>query len=766
MLKVSSVSFKNHSTAKTDRKQENSSKMLASQIAYNTVPISSNNFATAKSLISFKGVEFYETLNQNYFKLPVGANPDEYQKKSAANIYAGKDVLVTAPTGTGKTAIAHYAITKNMEDGKRTFYTTPLKALSNEKFRQMKKVYGEENVGLMTGDTKINTKAPIVIMTTEIYRNMVFGDKFKTDSDKEQLKDLKTVIFDELHYLGDVDRGGVWEQSIILSDPKTQLLSLSATIGNNVEINDWMSNVKGKLGVLVDVPPEKRHVPLVFQNDKVAAKTSGGRGNSAATGSAPTPPPDKKSYKQMVERLYQKDRLPAILFVFSKKGSKDILSYMADEGPLLTTRKEREGIEETVGRYKKEGKYLGESLNMEALMKGYAIHNSGLLPAQKQLVEELFQKPSKNEPPLLKVIIATETLAAGINMPARTTVISSVRKPTSAGSSDSDDGKRELSPNEFHQMAGRAGRRGLDTTGYVYTMSTTTEQMKKFESLINAKPNELKSTFNPDFSFVAGYYKKTQDDDLINEILNKSLHAYDKSSKKSEEKQNEMMSKFEKQKGVLNNFGFIEEDNKLTEKGQLLSLLNGYYQIPVINAVYEQKLGGMNAIELAACVGSLANVNEKPDEKKIAKKAKASDGPEVFEHENDMLKYFVDDFDKSLGDYNEKRSTESGFKKIAQNKDVAKHVYAWAELNSKDELSTENWKSIYNGDLKDTIRDEGSLFKAVTQAVDLLKQMSTISDAALELSKTEHDTQYYTELKSTIQDSLKLLRKEPIVDKD
>lgn len=760
MFRVSSVSFENPSKRKIEAKQSETVAVKSSPISRNNL-LPSHNLA-AMSLVSFKGLDYYQTLNQNYFKLPEGAAPDEYQKKSAENLHKGNDVLVTAPTGTGKTAIAHYVITKNMEDGKRTFYTTPLKALSNEKFRQMKKVYGEENVGLLTGDVKVNPKAPIIVMTTEIYRNMVFGEKFKENpGSADNLEGLKTVIFDELHYLGDVDRGGVWEQSIILSDPKTQLLSLSATIGNNETINNWMSSVKNKPSILVDVPPEKRHVPLVFENLTVTASTSGSAGKTK--GKKKTAPkadanaaPDKKSFQKVVDMLYQKDRLPAILFVFSKKASKNLLSSFAEDGTVLTSKKEREQIQEAIDKYRNQGKYLGESMNLEAMTKGYAIHNSGLLPAQKELVEELFQKK------LVKVVIATETLSAGINMPARTTVISATRKPTSLGSADGEDGKRELSPNEFHQMAGRAGRRGIDTTGYVYTMSTNKQQKEKFDTLVNSKPNELKSSFNPDFSFVAGYYKMTKEDEVINTILKKSLYTYDKDSKLAKEKQEEMFATFEKQKDVLKDFGFIEEDNTLTKKGESLSLLNGYHQIPVIDTLNDKILAGLSPVELAAAVGVLANINEKPD----PKAQKFKDNQESFQHDNEILTSYVDYMDKYLNKYNDKRVFEPKFKKVEQNKDVAKHMYAWADRNSTSPDSRNNWKELYSGELHSSIRDEGSLFKEVTQTIDLLKQLSTIADDAIEKADSESDKKYYSELNSTIAESLKLLRKEPIVDKD
>lgn len=204
-----------------------------------------------RSLVNFTGYRatFKQTLEDNYFNLPTDKNtgkafqPDIYQKAAAENLYKGNDVIVAAPTGTGKTAIAHYVIQKNLMEGKKTFYTAPLKALSNDKVREFQKIYGAENVGLLTGDRKVNKNAPIMIMTTEVYRNMLMQDAMENHN--PMLKDLKTVVFDELHYLNDEDRGGVWEQSILFTKPKTQILALSGTMGNAGDITDWISSTKG-----------------------------------------------------------------------------------------------------------------------------------------------------------------------------------------------------------------------------------------------------------------------------------------------------------------------------------------------------------------------------------------------------------------------------------------------------------------------------------------------------------------------------------------
>lgn len=733
--------------------------------------------------ISFTGKSYEKTLEENYFKLPQGASSDIFQKASAANLYAGNDVLVTAPTGTGKTAIALYVITKNLEEGKKTFYTTPLKALSNEKFRNFQKIYGEENVGLITGDTKINKDAPIVIMTTEVYRNMIFGERFKEHN--PILDNLKTVVFDELHYLGDLDRGGVWEQSIILSDPKTQLLSLSATIGNNEDVARWMArcrdlgfsryfanslNQQGKSSTfdhplktsfrtvnLVNVPSEYRHVPLEFENvlmsgskKQISKPKKDKHGNVIQDRRIPVP--QNEDYQRMVTMLKKNDRLPAIFFVFNKKGSKAILDHLAKFGEKLNSDSEIEQIKEIIERYKSEGKYLGETLNMKALYKGYAIHNAGLLPTQKELIEELFQRK------LVKVAIATETLSAGINMPARTTIISSYMKPTS--DPDAIGGRRELTPNEFHQMAGRAGRRGIDKIGYCYTMSMDAAQKAEFDYLINSEPNELKSAFNPDYSFVAGYYDSCKTDDFIKEIADKSFYTYDRNGDISAKKSKEFLKNFGTKRKVLRKFDYLDSAHNLSTKGKLLAKLNGYEQIPVIEAVVTQKFGGMSPVELAAAVGTMANIQIKYKPKNSVGDIKEK--PQ-FSHPNDVIDYFVTMQENVLKKYNDDMAKiDEDFREVEIDTRATNHIYDWAALNNENPDSTGNWAKLIENSKANPIRDEGSLFKEITMTADLLKQIAEISDEGLYLAENKLEARYYSELKETAKEAVKLIAREPV----
>ncbi len=780
--KILSLSFENKQITSENIKQHTNAKYTQYN-PDNFMKTMGVVFRSRLQSLSFTGKSYEKTLEENYFKLPQGASSDIFQKASAANLYAGNDVLVTAPTGTGKTAIALYVITKNLEEGKKTFYTTPLKALSNEKFRNFQKIYGEENVGLITGDTKINKDAPIVIMTTEVYRNMIFGERFKEHN--PILDNLKTVVFDELHYLGDTDRGGVWEQSIILSDPKTQLLSLSATIGNNEDVARWMArcrdlgysryfanslNPQGKSSTfdhplktsfrtvnLVNVPSEYRHVPLEFENvlmsgskKQISKPKKDKHGNVIQDRRIPVP--QNEDYQRMVTMLKKNDRLPAIFFVFNKKGSKAILDHLAKFGEKLNSDSEIEQIKEIIERYKSEGKYLGETLNMKALYKGYAIHNAGLLPTQKELIEELFQRK------LVKVAIATETLSAGINMPARTTIISSYMKPTS--DPDAIGGRRELTPNEFHQMAGRAGRRGIDKIGYCYTMSMDAAQKAEFDYLINSEPNELKSAFNPDYSFVAGYYDSCKTDDFIKEIADKSFYTYDRNGDISAKKSKEFLKNFGTKRKVLRKFDYLDSAHNLSTKGKLLAKLNGYEQIPVIEAVVTQKFGGMSPVELAAAVGTMANIQIKYKPKNSVGDIKEK--PQ-FSHPNDVIDYFVTMQENVLKKYNDDMAKiDEDFREVEIDTKATNHIYDWAALNNENPDSTGNWAKLIENSKANPIRDEGTLFKEITMTADLLKQIMEISEEGLYLAENKLEARYYSELKETAKEAVKLIAREPV----
>lgn len=723
-------------------------------------------------ILSSQYKEFNRSIEEdNYFQLKTDKNtgkpykPDVFQTTSANYLYNNDDVVVTAPTGTGKTAIAEYIMTKNLKEGKKTYYTTPLKALSSEKFRDFSKVYGEENVGLLTGDTKFNTDAPIIIMTTEVYRNMLLSQLFEKDTKLPE--NLKTIIFDELQYLGDIDRGGVWEQSIMFTPKNVQMLSLSATAKNAGDINNWMSKIRGipflkaecdgsyksaevmKHAVWVDVPAENRHVPLDITIEEVAPdlkksnsnlryKKKESRKSAAKKANTIYAKPEPESYLDLTLKLKEEKKLPAIYFVFSKKESRNILEILTSN-ISLTTLAEREEIEKIITRYEAEGKYLGANLNTEALYRGFALHNAGLLPTQKELVEELFQKK------LVKVAIATETLSAGINMPARTTVISSPRKPASV-SDGGEDGKRTLTPNEFHQMAGRAGRRGIDAEGFCIPLSCNKPQTKIFNTLKASSSNDLISNFKFDFSFIANYISNYSDDTDIKNIIDKTLYGFT-----NKYMRDELFKQYTVMKNLLESKSFVK-DGKMTLKGELLKHVNGYEQIPVINAIADKYLIDLTPAELAGVVSALANIIYNDSEKYPLK-------PFLISNESENVVKITNRIARDITKYQKDTKDISSHLEMGINADAVNHVYEWAKLNETLNNSRQCWYKLFYGKHSDSVKDEGSLFKEITAAIDLMKQMCDICDYGRLYSD---DADYYIKLKQNLLKAIYLIQREPV----
>lgn len=446
---------------------------------------------------------------------------DDFQKDACNFINQGKSVVVCAPTGAGKTVIAQHAINRALEEGTRVFYTTPLKALSNQKFYDFGEKYGSEKVGLLTGDTSINRGAQIVVMTTEVFRNMLYGTNFGAVADN--MKDVKYVVLDEVHYMNDEQRGTVWEESIIYCPTNVQIIALSATVANAQELTDWINTVHSKTE-LVDT--DFRPVPLKFfyfdssQPDKLLPllTPSGALNNKIK--------PEKRFFghnrkkqrsyvKDVVRNLEENDMLPAIYFTFSRKKCDEQMEKCA--GLELVTPGEKAQIRQFIEDYIAENPHLYNNKHIEYLLCGVASHHAGLLPSWKCLVEKLFQKG------LIKVVFATETLAAGINMPARSTVISSTSKRT-------DSGHRMLTASEFLQMSGRAGRRGMDEVGYVTIVGTPFQSPEEVAELVLSSANPLESRFSPSYSMVLNLLQRFSLDEA-KELILKSFGYFSSGSR-------------------------------------------------------------------------------------------------------------------------------------------------------------------------------------------------------------------------------------------
>ena len=505
---------------------------------------------------------------------------DDFQIKAIAALDAGKSVVVCAPTGSGKTLIGEYAIYRALANGKRVFYTTPLKALSNQKFRDFQDRFATvAEIGLITGDILINPQAPIIVMTTEIFRNMLYETPIGAVG--TSVRAIETVVLDECHYISDRQRGTVWEESIIYCPSSIQLVALSATIGNPEELTDWINQVRTPEAEPVIercelINSDLRPVPLrfYFSNKKGLFPLLNNQQKLNPRLKTKSNPGDRRRFKredcppisQVIKQLRQQDMLPAIYVIFSRRGCDQSVTEL--RGIQLVNEHEAQAIQvrllefltgdlilqqqlieffaskrelqqkllsffakqpqaafellQFLNQHPDEQAALWDTLaensevaragQLEPLMRGVAAHHAGILPAWKELVETLFELG------LVKVVFATATLAAGINMPARTTVISSLSKRT-------DEGHAMLTPSEFLQIAGRAGRRGMDQVGHVVTVQTPFEGAKEAAYLATAEPEPLRSWFTPSYGMVLNLLQKHTIDE-VKDLLERSFAEY------------------------------------------------------------------------------------------------------------------------------------------------------------------------------------------------------------------------------------------------
>jgi superfamily II RNA helicase len=438
------------------------------------------------------------------FLASLGFPLDPFQERALDALDAGQSVLVAAPTGAGKTVVAEYAVARALSLGTRAFYTTPLKALSNQKYQDLCRRHGSDQVGLLTGDNAIAGEAPVVVMTTEVLRNMIYaGDR--------GLDRLRYVVLDEVHYLQDPYRGAVWEEIIIHAPPHVVLVCLSATVSNAEEVADWISSVRGRTAAVIEErrPVELRHLYLV--GDRQAERAHllptfvDGRPNPEAQAldersqklvrGRPRPRLYTPRRPEVVARLAEESMLPAIYFIFSRAGCDDAVRACVSAGIRLTSGAERQRIEE-IAEAKVSGlsdddlAVLGYGPWLEGLLSGMAAHHAGLVPPFKEAVEWCFAEA------LVKVVFATETLSLGINMPARSVV---VEKLTKFG------GERHepLTPGEYTQLAGRAGRRGIDDVGYAVVLWSAWARFSQVAGLASNRTYALRSSFRPTYNMAA-----------------------------------------------------------------------------------------------------------------------------------------------------------------------------------------------------------------------------------------------------------------------
>ncbi len=436
---------------------------------------------------------------------------DPFQVESCVALENGDSVLVAAPTGAGKTVVAEFAVYLAMlEPAAKVFYTAPMKALSNQKFQEFVAEYGAADVGLLTGDTNINSGARIVVMTTEVLRNMLYADS-------DLLKNLSFVIMDEVHYLADRFRGAVWEEVIIHLPQSVRLVSLSATVSNAEEFGDWLQVVRGETAVIVS---EERPVPLdqhilvrskmldLFDasgthrvNPELVQLVRAGSGRNGAPNvrqrrgsynSRGNHDDGKMDRAAVVKMLGERNLLPGIFFVFSRVGCDAAVTQVLRAGVRLTTAEERDEIRAIVEDrcrtiLDEDLAVLGYWQWLDGLQRGVAAHHAGMLPAFKEVVEELFQKK------LVKAVFATETLALGINMPARTVVLEKLEK-------FNGEARVPITPGEYTQLTGRAGRRGIDVEGHSVIQWQDGLDPQAVASLASRRTYPLNSSFSPTYN--------------------------------------------------------------------------------------------------------------------------------------------------------------------------------------------------------------------------------------------------------------------------
>jgi ATP-dependent RNA helicase HelY len=440
---------------------------------------------------------------------------DPFQVAACAALTEGQGVLVAAPTGSGKTVIGEYAVHLALQKNRKCFYTTPIKALSNQKYNDLVRRYDTDTVGLLTGDNAINGDAPVVVMTTEVLRNMIYAGS-------PALRDLGYVVLDEVHYLADRSRGAVWEEVIIHLPESVRVVALSATVSNAEEFGDWLAQVRGGTEVIVD---EHRPVPLwqhmlagrrlydLFTDDdhrkvnpeltRLAQRESIRQTGNRQTGNRQTerrpgrggqrPRRSAPPYRpEIIDRLDAAGLLPAITFIFSRAGCDAAVQQCLAAGLRLTTPDEAGVIEDLAARRitdisDEDLTVLGYHDWVLALRRGIAAHHAGMLPAFKEVVEELFTAG------LVKAVFATETLALGINMPARTVVLEKLDKWNG-------EAHAALTPGEYTQLTGRAGRRGIDVEGHAVVLWQPGLDPGVVAGLAGTRTYPLNSSFRPSYN--------------------------------------------------------------------------------------------------------------------------------------------------------------------------------------------------------------------------------------------------------------------------
>ena len=536
---------------------------------------------------------------------------DEFQHEAFHALDSGHSVLVSAPTGSGKTLVAAYAVHRALSAHGKAFYTTPLKALSNQKYGELVASYGEEHVGLLTGDTTLRPRAPVVVMTTEVLRNMLLAGS-------DLLEGLHSVVLDEVHFIQDPYRGGVWEEVLVLCPAEVRFVCLSATVNNADELGGWLRSVRGDTSIIIERqrPIVLRHhfavhrredgetllCPLLLENgrpggeglriDQAVRRALQGVGRTAhwqGRGRGPRLPYRAPRRTEMVEELEHLEMLPAIVFIFSRAACDDAVHQVVRDGVRLTASAERAAIRQVVERRVEpldddDLAVLGYDEWLEGLERGVAAHHAGLVPVFRETVEECFAAG------LLKLVFATETLSLGINMPARSVVIERFTKYGGAG-------RATLTSGEYLQLTGRAGRRGLDEEGHAVVAWSSETTFAEAARVASAPPPDLRSAFRPTYN-LAGILVSRFDRDTAGAVLQRSFAQWQARTPDL------LLQQLGHRVAVLERMGYLEGWS-VTPSGRRLSRIYHDADLLVAEALGADVLAGAEPAVLAGVLSAV-----------------------------------------------------------------------------------------------------------------------------------------------------------------